>query len=440
MSRRVKAARAAGKVSLAVLVSRVLGLVREQVLAARFGAGSMMDAWLVAFRIPNMLRDLFAEGALSSAFVPMFTRILKRKGKEEAWRLAQTVIGALLLLLGIIGLVFFFFSDFFVYLLASGFASDPVKFELASNMLKVLSPFLVTIALAALAMGMLNALRVFFLPALAPAVFNVCVIVAGLLLVPWFREAGQYGIYAIALGAMAGGVLQFGVQLPSLWRRGFRFRPRLDLTDTRLRKIGGLLTPAVVGAGAVQINILVNTQLASLLGDGPVSWLGFAFRLIYLPIGLFGVAVGVVNLREVSVLASQEDWEGLKGTVANSIKLVSLLALPSTVGLIVLSTPIIEVIFERGEFTALDTAATASALVAYSLGLFAYSCMKIYVPTFYALDDPATTVRASFVAVGANLLINVTLVFFILPPGWKYVGLAIGTSLSVSIALGILAW
>ncbi len=436
---RVQTTRAARSVSFAVFLSRILGLVREQVFAKLFGAGILNEAFQVAFRIPNLLRDLFAEGALSSAFVPTFTDYLRRKGRTEAWLLANLVVGALLLLLGVITLILLFFSDQFVYLLAAGFAKVPGKLEVTSNLIKILSPFLMLIALASVVMGMLNTLNHFFLPALAPALFNVAIIGSGFFLVPWFERQGIVPIYAMGVGAVVGGLLQLVVQLPILHRYGYRLRLTFDFDHEGFRRIARLVAPALLGISAVQINVVVNTQLASFLqANGPVSWLGFAFRVLYLPIGLFGVAVGVVNLRQVSHLAAEEKWEDIKATVAHSIKLISLLSLPSTVGLIVLANPIVELIFERGRFSSSDTTHTAYALMCYSLGLFSYSCVKIYAPTFYALGDTRTPVRSSIVAVATNISVNLALIA-LLPTGYKYLGLATGTSLSMGLNNALLA-
>ena len=435
MAQPAQSTRAAGKVSLAVFLSRILGLVRDQVFAKLFGAGLYNDAWLVAFRIPNLLRDLFAEGALSSAFVPTFTDFLHRKGRSEAWLLANLVLCWMIIILGGVTLIFLIFSKYFVYLLAAGFADSPEKLEVTSVLLKILSPFLMLIGIASVAMGILNTLNHFFIPALAPAVFNVMVILSGLFLVPQFKEWGIVPVYAMAVGAVAGGFLQCCIQLRLMWKLGYRFQFRIGLNHEGVRRIATLLAPAVVGVSALQFNILVNTQIASFLQEnGPVSWLSYAFRILYLPIGLFGVAMGVVNLREVSVFAAQENWGELKETVANSIKLVALMSIPSTVGLIVLAVPIVRVLFERGGFTSSDTQYTAYALIFYSLGLFAYSCNKIYIPTFYALADTRTPVRISVIAVISNLVINLVLVFAILPPEYRYVGLAFGTALSVSLS------
>ncbi|MEE8349456.1 MAG: murein biosynthesis integral membrane protein MurJ [Acidobacteriota bacterium] len=440
MAQPAQSARAAGKVSVAVFLSRILGLVRDQVFAHLFGAGLYNDAWLVAFRIPNLLRDLFAEGALSAAFVPTFTEFLHKKGRTEAWVLANLVLSALLVLLGGFALLLPFVAEPLVYVLAAGFAEVPGKLEITSNLVRILSPFLMLVAMASVGMAILNTFNHFFLPALAPALFNLAVIGGGLVLAPQFERWGILPIYAMGVGALLGGVLQYLVQLPLMRQHGFRFQFRLAWRHEGLRKIGRLIAPAIMGVSAVQINVLVNTQIASFLQEnGPVSWLSYAFRIIYLPIGLFGVAVGVVNLRDVSVFAARESWDELKETVANSIKLISIMAVPSSVGLIILAGPIVEVLFERGGFTSTDTLYTAYALICYSLGLFAYSCMKVYVPTFYALNDTRTPVRISLIAVFSNLFINLILVFAVLPQGYRFVGLALGTSVSVTLSYFLLA-
>lgn len=434
-----KSARAAGKVSLAILISRILGLVRDQFFAKLFGAGLYNDAWLVALRLPNILRDLFAEGALSAAFVPTFTSHLKNEGRPSAWQLANLVMSALMVLLGLFTLILFLFAESFVHLLAAGFSEVPGKVEITGTLIQILSPFLLLVAMASVVMGMLNTLNHFFLPALAPAVFNVSLIGAAIFLVPRFEETGVLPIYAMGVGAVFGGFLQFAVQVPLLRKEGFRFRPSIQFRHPGLIRLGRLIGPAVVGVSAVQINVLVNTQIASFLQDnGPVSWLSYAFRIMYLPIGLFGVAVGIVNLKEVSALAASEKMHELKETVANSLKLVGFLAIPSTVGLLLLAEPITGVLFERGGFTADDTRFTSYALMGYGLGLFAYSSIKVYVPTFYALNDTRTPVRNTLIAVSTNIAANIALIL-ILPPGYKYIGLAIGTSVSVMLNSSLLA-
>lgn len=435
---RTLAARAAGKVSLAVLLSRVLGVVREMTFARLFGAGIANDAFNAAFRVPNLFRDLFAEGALSAAFVPTFTEYLRNRTRSDAFLLANLVLTTLMILLGVFGVVLLLFSDEAVMVVASGFRSTPGKVEITSVLVQILSPFLMFVAMAAVAMGMLNALDHYFVPALAPAIFNAAVIVSGYTLAPWFQEAGIDPILGMAVGTLAGGLLQFLVQLPWLRAHGFRFRLRWDPRHPGIRRMLGLFGPAVVGISAVQVNLVVNTQMATYLppGNGPVSWLQYAFRIIYLPIGLFGVAVGVVNLRNVSVWAAQQDWEQLKKTVADSLRLVFLLALPSAVGILTLAQPIVRVLYERDEFTASDTHFTAWALSVYALGLAGYSGLKVFVPTFYALGDTRTPVRISILAVAINIAINVVVVFgWLLPtlPEYAFVGLSLGTACSVTL-------
>lgn len=439
MARRLTAARAAGKVSVAVLISRILGLVREQVMAAVFGADLLMDAWLVAFRIPSMLRDLFAEGALSSAFVPTFTAALRNEGLNRSWQLANLVFSTILVLLGAAGVLLAVFSDAFVYLLAGGFSEIPGKVEVTSDLLQLLAPFILLVACASVAMGMLNAHDRYFLPALAPACFNVCIILAAVFLTSRLQDWNILGIYSLAVGALAGGAAQLAIQLPALRRLGFRFRFQLNLDDPGIRRIARLLGPAVIGVSAVQLTVLINTQIAALLGDGPISWLSYSFRIVYVPIGLFGVAVGVVNLREVSVFAARQEWDELKLTVANSLKLIAVLAIPSTAGIWALAEPITRVLYQRGQFTALDTFNTSQALVFYALGLFAYSCVKVYAPTFYALDDTRTPVRISLAAVVVNLAVNLLFVFVILPSSIAFAGLALGTAAGVSFNSVMLA-
>lgn len=436
---RVRSARAAGVVSGAVLISRVLGVVREAVFAKLFGAGAFNDAWQVAFRIPNLLRDLFAEGALSSAFVPTFNEFLEREGRSGAWLLVSLVMSSLMVVLGGLTLLFLTFPDFFVYLLASGFSRVPGKMEITVELIRILSPFLLLVSLASVAMGILNTFNYFFIPALAPALFNLAVILTGFFLAPQFPAYGLLPVHAMAIGALAGGALQFGVQLPLLWRQGFRFGFGLAWSHPGVQKIGRLMVPAVLGVGAVQINVVVNTQLASYLQEnGPVSWLNYAFRIMYLPIGLFGVAVGVVHLRNVSRQAAQRRWEEINETVAASIKLVSFLAIPSMVGLVILAAPVVRVLFERGDFASIDTVRTAHALTFYALGLLGYSCIKVYVPTFYALNDTRTPVRISLLAVAVNLIVNVALIL-ILPSPFKYLGLALGTACSATLNSLLLA-
>jgi putative peptidoglycan lipid II flippase len=438
MSKGKTAARAAGKVSVAVMASRILGLVRDQFFAGLFGAGLYNDAWLVALRIPNMLRDLFAEGALSAAFVPTFTKFLKGEGRKEAFYLANLVMGSLMVLLGILTLFLFFFSDFFVSLLAAGFSGVEGKVEVTSTLVKIVSPFLMLLALASVAAGMLNTLDHFFIPALAPAIYNVSLILAAIFLVPRFEANGFIPIYAMGCGALIGGFLQYGILLYVLKKEGYSPRLRLSLSHPGIRKIAKLIGPAIIGVSAVQLSVLINTQIASFLDEnGPVSWLSYAFRIFYLPIGLFGVAVGVVNLRDVSAHAVAGHFEELKETVANSVKMVVFMAIPATIGLLLLARPIVDVLFERGGFTAADTVFTSYAVMGYAIGLVAYSANKVFVPTYYAIGDTRTPVKISLLAVAGNVLMCILLVL-VLPDEIRFVGLAAATSFSALLNTALL--
>ena len=418
-------ARAAGVAGAATMASRILGVVREQVLAAYFGAGNAMDAYNVAFRIPNLVRDLFAEGAMSAAFVPTFTRQLTVGGKESAWRLGNTVITALLIITAGIVVAGIIFAEPLVRAFAGDYAAVPGKLELTVFLTRIMLPFLTFVALAAAVMGMLNSLHRFFVPSLAPAMFNVGTIVCILALVPVMPRLGFPAIAAVAIGTVVGGVGQFAVQWPVLRREGFRFRPRVDFRDEGLRQVLVLMGPATIGLAATQVNLFVNTVLAAGEGTGAVSWLNYAFRLMYLPIGLFGVSIATAAMPTVSRHAAEKDRGAIRNTVADSLSLMMMLNVPATVGLVVLAVPIVEVIFERRAFTHADTLATAAALQFYAVGLVGYSVVRIASPTFYALNESRTPVKVSIVTVLANAALNVALVRVM-----GYRGLALGTSIA----------
>lgn len=407
------------------MASRVLGLVRDQVLASMFGAGNAMDAFNVAFRIPNLVRDLFAEGAMSAAFVPTFTRHLTNEGKESAWRLGNNVVNALIVLTGTVVVVGLVFTAPLVTAFAGDYGSVPGKLDLTILLTRIMLPFLTFVALAAAFMGMLNSLHKFFIPALSPAMFNVATIVCALTLVPVMPMLGLPPIAAIAIGTLVGGLAQLGVQWPLLRREGFAYSPALDWSDPGLRRVLVLMGPGTVGLAATQVNVFVNTVLATGQGTGAVSWLNLAFRLMYLPIGLFGVSIATATLPAVSRHAAQRDTTAVRTTIADGLSLMLMLNVPATVGLIVLAVPIVRVIFEHGAFTAADTAATASALGYYALGLVGYSVVRILSPSFYALGQNRTPVMVSIASVAANVVLNLLLVRV-----YGYRGLALGTSLA----------
>jgi putative peptidoglycan lipid II flippase len=425
-----KIARAAGSMSVAVLLSRVLGLVREQVLAALFGAGYSIDAFVVAFRIPNLLRDLFAEGALSTAFVTVFSQHDQRLGPERTWRLANNVIACFAILVGGISLLGMLFSPQLVDLMAPDFGLVPGKLQLTWTMTRIMFPFLLLVSLSAVVMGILNTKEKFFIPALSSSFFNLGSIVVGVGLALLLPRLGVSAIVGMAWGTLAGGLMQLLIQTPQLRRVGFRLQGVLDLRDEGLRQIFRLMLPAVVGLSASQINVFINTFYASSCAQGSVSWLNYAYRLVHLPQGLFGVALSVATLPMVSRFAAHRDITAMKEAFSSSLSLAMLLTLPAAAGLIALADPIIAVIFQHGRFTGWDTHQTAAALILYSLGLFAFAGVKILVPVFYALDDTKIPVMGSFITVAANILI-ITLTIGAL----NHKAIALSTSLSMMINL-----
>ncbi len=429
-----------GKVSAATFLSRVLGLLRDQVFAALFGAGTAADAFNMAFRVPNLLRDLFAEGAMSASFVPTFTHWREKHGDDAAWALGRQLMATLLVVLIVLCALGWIFAPQLLHLLAGGFGAVPGKLELTVTLTRIMLPFLPAVALAAAAMGMLNARGVFFLPALAPALLNLGMIVFGLALLPVCRAFGWPVITAMALGVVLGGVLQFGCQLPALAKLGFRFRLELPRWHPGVRRVATLMLPATVGLAATQLNIFVSQAIAAGFREGSVSWLQYAFRLMQLPIGLFGVAVATVSLPALSRAAVREDLPAVRATLSESVRLVLLLTVPSALFLAVMGRPILALLFQHGRFHAADTVATADALVMYCVGLPAFAAVGIFTRAFYALGDTRTPVRATFVAVGVNLVLNLLFVGPLAGLGLAHRGLALATSATSIMNLAQLSW
>jgi putative peptidoglycan lipid II flippase len=418
-------ARSAASAGIATMTSRLLGVVREQVLASLFGAGNAMDAYNVAFRIPNLLRDLFAEGAMSAAFVPTFTRELATGGKPTAWQLGRTVLTALLIVTGALAAIGIVFARPLVYLLAANFETVPGKLDLTVQLARLMLPTLVFVALAAAVMGMLNSLRHFFVPALSPAMFNVVTIICALTVVPLMPRVGLAPIAGIAIGTVLGAIAQVAVQWPVLRGEGFRFAAVIDWSNPALRRVLVLMGPGTIGLAATQVNVFVNTLLATSQGTGAVSWLNYAFRLMYLPIGLFGVSIATAVLPAVSRHAAEHDDRSVRDTISEGLSLMMALNVPATVGLMALSVPIIRLIFERRAFTAVDTAATSAALQYYAVGLLGYSVVRIVSPTFYALGQNRTPVIVSVATVAVNAVVSIALVRTL-----GYRGLALVTSVA----------
>src|SRR6267154_601823 len=391
--------RATGVVGIAILSSRLLGLIREMVFAGLFGAGKNLDAFLMAFRLPNLLRDLFAEGALSTAFITTFSKKIAVEGDEAAWRLANKVATLTAVFMSAVTLLGIIFAPQLVDLLTWG-SWSPDKTELTILLTRIMWPFMLLVSLAALVMGMLNAKHVFGPPAMASSYFN--------------------------LGSIIGGAWQLTGQFPSLWRVGYKYRADFQWRDQGVRTVLELMGPAVIAASAVQVNVLINSGFAASLGNGPVSWLNIAFRLMQLPLGIFGVAIGTVTLPLVSKHAALGNTAEFRAILARGMRLAFLLTIPSAIGLAMLASPIISVIYQHGRFTAEMTRQTAGALQYYATGLVAYAALKVLTPAFYAVGKRNTPMVVSFLAIGANLFLNWLFTFRL---GWGHRGLAFSTGL-----------
>jgi putative peptidoglycan lipid II flippase len=415
--------KAAGVIGLAIMGSRVLGLAREQICAALFGGGGAMDAFTVAFRIPNLLRDLFAEGALSTAFVTTFSKTIAREGDGAAWRLANKVATLTVLVLGALCVLGVLFSHPLVALLAPGFAPD--KAALTAKLTRIMFPFILLVSLAALVMGVLNAKSIFGRPAMASSFFNIGSIIGGVALGYSFDPAfGPRALIGLAIGTLIGGALQLTVQLPPLKNLGYRFHPDFRWRDPGVIAILALMGPAVIAASTTQVNVLINSMFASTLGDGAIFWLAIAFRLMQLPLGLFGVALGTVTLPLLSRLVVAGEMGAFRAELARALRLMFLLTIPSTIGLMMLAEPIISVIYQHGRFDAYEAAEAGGALRFYAVGLACYAALKVLVNAFYALDRRKTPMVVSFLAIGLNLLFNWIFTFRL---GWGHRGLAFST-------------
>jgi len=429
--------RSAGIVSLAVFMSRMTGLLREMVMARLFGAGLIQDAFNLGFRIPNLTRDLFAEGALSSAFVPTFTDYLSSRTSKEAGRLANLVATALLVVVGTVCAAGMIFAPILVSTLAPGYAAVPGKFELAVSMTRIMFPFLLMVALAAQAMGMLNASNRFGVPAMASTFFNIGSVGFGVVIGIWLGPHlnGPHihisRIDGMAIGVVLGGALQLCWQLPSLYKLGYRFHAAFDWGHPGLQRIMRMMAPAILGNAAVLINVAVSTNLASGISDpvrgydGPVSWLGYAFRFMQLPLGLFGVAIGSATLPSISRSAAAGNMDEFRRTFSKSLGMVFLLTLPSSIGLVVLGRSIIGSIYQGGKFVLYDTQQTATALSCYAIGLVGYAGLKVLSPAFYALNDARTPMIVSVISILINYVTAVTLIRY---EGFGHAGLALATS------------
>ncbi|MBI4574063.1 MAG: murein biosynthesis integral membrane protein MurJ [candidate division NC10 bacterium] len=398
-------ASAAGVVGGATLLSRVLGFVRDMAIAWLFGAGMMADAFFVAFRIPSTLRELLGEGALSAAFVPTFTRTATREGRAAAWDLASAVMGTLVVVLAVVAAAGVLLAPGIIRILAPGFAEVPGKLTLTVQLLRVMFPYIFLVGLAALFMAILNSLGHFMTPALSPSVLNVCMIVAALFIAPHASNP----VLPLGIAVLVGGAGQLLIQVPSAMIRGWRPRLRVAPRDPRVQEIARLMAPGVAGLAITQINVFVGTLLASLLAQGSVAALTYAFRLVQFPIGVFGVAIATGALPVMAASAARNAMDDMKRALMGSLRLGFFLALPAMVGLLIFRTPILHVLFERGAFTRPVTFLTAEILAGYTLGICFYIANRILAPAFYAMHDTWTPVATGMMAVGVNIAASIAL-------------------------------
>lgn len=420
------------------MLSRVLGLGREMMFAGLFGGSRWMDCFYLAFRVPNLLRDLFAEGALSQAFVTTFSKKVKTDGPENAWVLANRMMTLAAVFMSLVTLVGIALAPWIVELLTAFSKSgetarnfNQAEFSLMVEMVRVMYPFIALVSLSALVMGMLNARDVFGMPALASCFFNIGSMAGGAAIGYWMDPNwGPRSLVGFSWGVVIGGVAQLVCQFPALRAVGYRFVADFKWNDSGVRQILRLMVPAVIAASVTQVNVVVNSMFAYGVGEGAVSWLSYAFRLMQLPIGVFGVAVATVTLPALSRAAINGVGADFGPTLSKGLKLVMFLVFPATVGLVVLSEPIISLLYERGKFDETDRLATAGALQAYGYGLLFYAGLKVLQPAFYAIDKRWFPMIASLIALVVNIGCNYTFVFVF---KWGHESLALTTSIVASL-------
>ena len=421
-------AKAAGLIGAATFSSRILGFIRDMVLARLFGATAAADAFFVAYRVPNLLRELFAEGSMSAAFIPVFTEYHTRRTKCEAWELASAMFTTLLTIVTLMMLLGIMAAPGIVWLLAPGFHDDPSKLALTTLLTQMMFPYLVFISLAALAMGILNSLRAFAAPALSPVFFNIFIIGCAVFVSPLLAEP----IYGVAIGVVAGGAAQFAMQLPGLRARGMLMGFRFEPGHPGVKRVGQLILPSLLGLSVTQVNITISTILASFFAGGP-TYLFYGMRLIQFPLGIFGVALATAILPTLSAQASRGALDELRDTLGFGLRMILFIMLPAMLGLILLRTPIVHLFFEHGTFTAADTTGTALAVLCYAVGLWAFAGVRIIVAAFYSMQDTRTPAFTAVGAVLANLLFS--LLFM---DSLRHAGLALATALAGMLNVSIL--
>ena len=427
MSRRLL--KSTGVVSAMTLLSRILGFVRDVVLAHAFGAGAAADAFFVAFKIPNFMRRLFAEGAFSLAFVPVFSEYRAAADRARLREFAARVAGTLGGILLVVTLVGQLAAPLLVGLFAPGFLDDPLRYGLASDMLRLTFPYLLFISLTAFCGGMLNTFGQFAVPAFTPVLLNIVLIAAALLVAPHLQQP----IMALAWGVFVAGLVQLLFQLPALQRLGVLVRPRWGWRSPGVRKVLKLMVPALFGSSVAQLNLLFDTLLASFLVTGSVSWLYYSDRLMEFPLGILGVALATVILPNLSRQHARSDTKTFSATLDWALRWALLVAVPAALGLALLAGPLLTTLFQYGEFSANDVRMASRSLMAYALGLAAFVLIKVLAPGFYSRQDTRTPVRIGIIAMVVNMGFNLAL---ILP--LAHAGLALATSLSALLNAGLL--
>jgi putative peptidoglycan lipid II flippase len=400
--------------SLATGISRITGLLREVVMASLFGAGFAKDAFEIAFRIPNLLRDFFAENALAASFVPVFVEKMQTSDRRDLWRFANNLFNTLLIVVGALAVVGVIFSPQLVSVIGHGFKGIPGKIELTTLLNRILFPFLLFISLSAWSAGVLNAHNRFFLPAVSSAFFNIGSIAVAYLTYNFWISRGLDPVVGMAVGGLVGVFFQFLVPYIAVWRRGYRYRPYVNWRSPDLGRVLKLWIPVVIGLGLVEIQVAVDTFLAALLEQGSVSWLSYAYRVMHLPLALFGAAVGTVSLTLFSRQRAEGNLEGLASSLQRSLRTISVLLIPILLFAIAFAHPVIRVIYQRGEFAPLDTDYTAQALMLYVAGIWAAASVRTLSVAFYAFKDSRTPMFVNLVSVILNISLNLSLAFLVL--------------------------
>lgn len=421
MENNIKVSKAAGAVGSMTLISRLFGFARDLVLAMTFGASASADAFFVAFRIPNIQRRILGEGAVSAAMIPVYSEYLNTQSEEETQRFASNLFNIQFAVLAVTSLAIVVFAPYLIMAFAPGFIDEPAKFELTVTLTRWMGPYLILVGMSAFCMGILNTHGVFALSSAAPILVNISMILGALILSPHLDEP----ILGLAIGVLVGGVFQFLVQFPATLRKGLKLSTLFNWKHSGIIKVGKLLGPAILGFGVYEINLLVDTLLASLLAGGSVSYLYYANRLVQLPLGVFGVALGIAILPMLTGQAARKEIEELRKTLAFGIRVILFVTVPASVGLILLSFPIINTLWERGEFLRSTTDGTQLALIYYSVGLCAFAGTKVLVSAFYSFQDTKTPMKIGIYA----MILNVTLAIILMGP-LKHGGIALATSIS----------